>query len=132
MKPKIDKLDNLQLPIELIQWWEGFRPEGWSVEEHLQNPSINCTNGVEKRLAIYIAKKKYDDLAEQKALSIPVVLWRFCAYKSEKDYESGNYFFMRDFLDHAEMKVFSGRHSVKQMSSYPGYCSMYWKIVTNA
>ena len=75
-------------------------------------------------------KKKYYDLAEERALTIPVVMWRFCAYKSEKDYESGEHYFVKDFIDHTEMKVFSGKHSAKEKSLYPDYCSMYWKIET--
>jgi hypothetical protein len=72
------------------------------------------------------------DLAESKALNIPVVMWRFCAYKTEKDYESGDHYFMKDFLDHTEMKVFSCEHSAKEKPLYSDYCSMYWKIETNA
>jgi len=54
--------------------------------------------------------------------------WRFCAYKSNEDYENGKHYFMRDFLDHTEMKVFSSEHSAKEKVLYPDYCSMYWKI----
>ena len=73
-------------------------------------------------------KKKYYDLAEERALTIPVVMWRFCAYKTEKDYESGEHYFVKDFLDHTEMKVFSGEHSAKEKPLHPDYCSMYWKV----
>jgi hypothetical protein len=67
-----------------------------------------------------------------KQLTIPVFMWRFCAYKTKKKYESGEHYFVKDFLDHAEMKVFSGEHSAKEKPLYPDYCSMYWKIETNA
>jgi hypothetical protein len=77
-------------------------------------------------------KKKYYDLAEERALTIPVIMWRYCAYKTEKDYESGKHYFVKDFLDHTEMKVFSGKHSAKEKPLYSDYCSMYWKIETNA
>lgn len=77
-------------------------------------------------------KKKYHNLAEERALTIPVVMWRFCAYKTEKDYESGEHYFMKDFLDHTEMKVFSGGHAAKEKPLYPDYCSMYWNVETNA
>lgn len=76
--------------------------------------------------------KKYYDLAEKRALTIPVVMWRFCAYKTEEDYESGEHYFMKDFLDHTEMKVFSGKHSAEEKPLHIDYCSMYWKIDTNA
>ena len=77
-------------------------------------------------------KKKYYDLAEERALTIPAVMWRFCAYKTEKDYESGDHYFMKDFLDHTEMKVFSGKHAAKEKPRHSDYCSMYWKIEINA
>lgn len=76
-------------------------------------------------------KKKYYNLVEERALTIPVVVWRFCAYKSDEDYENGNHYFIKDFLDHTEMKVFSGEHSAKEKLLYSGYCSTYWKIETN-
>jgi hypothetical protein len=31
-----------------------------------------------------VKKTKYYDLAEMRALTIPVIMWRFCAYKTEK------------------------------------------------
>jgi hypothetical protein len=70
--------------------------------------------------------------AEEQALTIPVIIWRFCAYKTKKDYDNGKYYFVKDFLDHTKMKIFSGEHSAKEKSFYPDYCSMYWKIKTNA
>lgn len=57
-----------------------------------------------------------------------VNIWRFCAYKTKKDYESGNPYFMKDFLNYIEMKVFSGEHSVKEKLLYPEYCSTYWRL----
>lgn len=81
---------------------------------------------------IMMKKKKYYDLAEEQALTIPVVMWRFCAYKTEKDYKSGEHYFIKDFLDHKEMKTFSSEHSVKEKPRYNNYCSMYWKVETNA
>jgi hypothetical protein len=72
------------------------------------------------------------NLAESKALTIPVVMWRFCAYKTEKAYESGDYYFIKDFLDHTKMKVFSAKHSAKEKPRHVYYCSMYWKIETSA
>lgn len=43
------------LPLELIEWWEGLRPEGWDVIQHLSNPSINCQSEREQKLAIWIS-----------------------------------------------------------------------------
>ncbi len=77
-------------------------------------------------------KKKYYDLTEERALTTPIAMWRFFAYKSNTDYQSGEHYFVKDFLDHTEMKVFSGEHSAKEKSLYSEYCSMYWKIETNA
>jgi hypothetical protein len=69
---------------------------------------------------------------ETKPLKQPVVMWCFCAYKSEKDYERGVHYFEKYFTDHTEMKIFSGKHSAKEKPLYPDYCSMYWKIEPNA
>jgi hypothetical protein len=44
------------LPKELIEWWEGFRPNGWTIEDHLNNPTVNCKTEQEKNLALYIVK----------------------------------------------------------------------------
>ena len=71
------------------------------------------------------------DKQQTQQSNIPVVMWRFCAYKTEKDYESGEHYFVKNFLDHTEMKVFSSEHSAKEKLLYPDYCSMYWKIETN-
>ena len=43
------------LPKELIEWWEGFRPENWTLQDHLDNPTINCPTEAAKKLAIYIS-----------------------------------------------------------------------------
>lgn len=80
----------------------------------------------------FIRENEREMQREFKNLNIPVVMWRFCAYRTEKDYESGEHYFIKDFLDHTEMKVFSGEHSTKEKPLYPDYCSMYWKIETNA
>ena len=72
------------------------------------------------------------DLAERRALNIPVVMWRFCAYKTEKDYESGEHYFIKDFLEHHKMKNYSAKHSAKEKPRHDDYCSMYWKIESNA
>ena len=72
------------------------------------------------------------ELNKEKQSNIGAVMWRFCAYKTEKDYESGEHYFVKDFLDYTEMKVFSGKHSAKEKPLYSDYCSMYWKIETNA
>jgi hypothetical protein len=94
-------------------------------EEKVKELEGNERKGVTHRCAYY-------DLAEKRALTIPVVMWRFCAYKTEKDYESGNHYFIKDFLDHTEMKLFSSDHSAKEKPLFSEYCSMYWKIETNA
>lgn len=72
------------------------------------------------------------DLAESKALNIPVVMWRFCAYKNEEDYIKGEFYFIKDFFDHGDMKEFSSNHSYRSKKHNTNYCSMYWKIETNA
>ena len=36
-------------------WWEQRRPAGWSLEQHLSNPTVNCTSGYEIGLAHAVA-----------------------------------------------------------------------------
>jgi hypothetical protein len=55
------------------------------------------------------------------------VMWRFCAYKSTKDYERGVHYFEKYFDDHTEMKLFSAKHSAKEKPRNPNYVSMYWR-----
>jgi hypothetical protein len=64
---------------------------------------------------------------ETKPLKQPAVIWRFCAYKSEKDYERGVHYFEKYFKDHTEMKVFSAKHSAIEKPRNPNYVSMYWR-----
>ena len=66
--------------------------------------------------------------AYKNALKTKLKVWRFCAYKSEQDYDNGNHFFMKDFTDHTEMKTFSADHSYENKKLYPDYCSMYWNL----
>lgn len=72
--------------------------------------------------------KKYINLAEEMALAAPILLYRFCAYKSTEDYNLGNHYFIKDFDDFDEMKGFSAKHSEKEKTAHPGYCSTYWKV----
>lgn len=37
-------------------WWFGKRPTGWTLAQHLGNPTVNCVNDREKRLARAVAK----------------------------------------------------------------------------
>ena len=53
----------------------------------------------------------FNDLAEKNAKLIPVKIWRFCAYKSEADYDKGEHYFVKDFFDHIELKNFSAKLS---------------------
>lgn len=39
-----------------LSWWECKRPTLWSVEEHANNPTVNCINDREKALAVEVAK----------------------------------------------------------------------------
>jgi hypothetical protein len=68
-------------------------------------------------------KEEPKDSAEEEFIA-----WQFFAYKSEKDYEEGNYYFRKIFDDHAEMKMFSARHSAYDKKLYPNYCSTYEKV----
>ena len=34
-----------------VKWWESKRPNGWALERHLKNPTVNCNGLTERRLA---------------------------------------------------------------------------------
>lgn len=34
-----------------IAWWKSKHPTEWTVEMHVQNPTVNCTTAPEYRLA---------------------------------------------------------------------------------
>ena len=36
-------------------WWEQRRSAGWSLEQHLSHPTVNCTSGYEIGLAHAVA-----------------------------------------------------------------------------
>jgi hypothetical protein len=36
-------------------WWEQRRPPGWSLEQHLSHPTVNCMSGYEISLAHAVA-----------------------------------------------------------------------------
>ena len=36
-------------------WWDEKRPAGWSLEKHVADPTVNCSTGTEKELAIAVA-----------------------------------------------------------------------------
>jgi hypothetical protein len=54
--------------------------------------------------------------------------WRFFAYKTEEDYNNSNPYFIKEFDDHTELKVFSGKHSAQEKIVYRQYCSTYKKL----
>lgn len=71
--------------------------------------------------------KNKAELTTETALQQPVVMWRFCAYKSENDCKRGVHYFEKYFTDHTEMKVFSAKHSASEKPRFPNYVSMYWR-----
>lgn len=46
-------LDGLQQAA--LAWWEGRRPQGWQLTEHLSSPAVNTSNPAEEALARGIA-----------------------------------------------------------------------------
>lgn len=41
--------------IQAVKWWKMRRPVGWTMEQHLANPGINCAGtDADKALAIAI------------------------------------------------------------------------------
>ena len=55
--------------------------------------------------------------------------WIFKAYKSESDYENDKCYFEKEFIDFDKMKIFSGKHSVKEKKINPMYCIYYEKVL---
>jgi hypothetical protein len=41
---------------EAIKWWEAHRPTEYNLEDHLQNPIINCVTDAEKELAMAVSE----------------------------------------------------------------------------
>lgn len=37
-------------------WWMSRRPVGWMREQHIENPTVNCTTDAEKALAEMVAR----------------------------------------------------------------------------
>lgn len=37
------------------RWWTAQRPEGWTEDEHLDNPTVNCKNKTTRDLAVAVA-----------------------------------------------------------------------------
>ena len=38
-----------------IAWWESHRPLGWTLDDHLKTPDVNCTVTTEQELAYAVA-----------------------------------------------------------------------------
>lgn len=37
-------------------WWLSIRPLNYSNSDHLENPTVNCTTGPQKQLALAVAR----------------------------------------------------------------------------
>jgi len=46
-----------------VKWWESKRPDGWTLERHLKNPTVN-RSGAEERLAKEVAKIIISEMRE--------------------------------------------------------------------
>lgn len=46
----------LALADQSIRWWEQKRPDGWTEEQHLKNPTVNCVTAEECKLAKSVRK----------------------------------------------------------------------------
>jgi len=66
--------------------------------------------------------------AEVTARLTPIVIYRFCAYKSVEDYENGNHYFMKDFLSSSELQDFSQKHASTERIKHPEYGTMHFRI----
>jgi hypothetical protein len=41
---------------ESIRWWESKRPADWSEDQHLAEPTVNCSSSAEQALAQAVAR----------------------------------------------------------------------------
>jgi hypothetical protein len=51
----------------ILRWWKGFRPIGWTIRNHMENPIINTTRGHDgnlAKLAGKIANMNYNNLGK--------------------------------------------------------------------
>ena len=48
-------LESIDQPI--LDWFEGMRPQEWTMLQHIENPTINCRTKREMNLAKWIANK---------------------------------------------------------------------------
>lgn len=37
------------------RWWTAQRPEGWTLDQHLDEPTVNCTSKTSRDLATAVA-----------------------------------------------------------------------------
>lgn len=44
-----------ELQAATLAWWEGHRPVGWDLREHLNNPDVNTTSTRDRLLAQAVA-----------------------------------------------------------------------------
>jgi hypothetical protein len=52
----LPKKENMVI-IAAIQWWKSKKPRGWTYEQHMSNPTVNCEKTKEeKELAKSIAR----------------------------------------------------------------------------
>ena len=46
-----------QIVIAANAWWKDNRPAGWTMRQHLENPTVNTTTDTEAALASAVAKR---------------------------------------------------------------------------
>lgn len=76
-----------------------------------------------------LRRKNHLSLAEKNALKNQVVIYRFCAYKTHKDYIEGKHYITEDFLNLTELRFFSIDLEKTEKKVYKDFCSDYFMIV---
>lgn len=58
MAHSIDKQREVmeQTRLAALAWWEELLPLGWSLRQHLDNPTVNTTSAAESKLAECVAE----------------------------------------------------------------------------
>jgi hypothetical protein len=49
-----DEMDQL-IVAAALEWWVQFRPTGWTMQQHLEQPTVNCTTPKDADLARAVA-----------------------------------------------------------------------------
>lgn len=50
-----------------FRWWRSHRPIGWSLEDHLKRPTVNCVTKLERQLARDVSSLEHEYIEREEA-----------------------------------------------------------------